>query len=1340
MVVEGQKSLQETREAMSRTFKTCHWSREKPDRIGLGDAHNRRCKRSLSDRVTVTKNSPRGAGVSEVFGRGTVNSVTATSREAERLTRLEALGVMEKCAIFYSHASNLEFLRKNKATVVNMAHDCFSKKSSLKFNKTLKCKKTGNGAKTTISFGDDEGSDDETRLVVNNTKHLTTETLTALVNPEECSNQVVRDLTGGSLAAVRTAEYSPLRRRLFRLNSDLPVYLLNNHLFQLSLDGSLIEDSVMIEGSENQSDDDLKKERSRKSTEIAQALRRGDTTRERDKLAFKFPFTFQRLASDIASSSLGRMLYNRGPSSVRTSSTVNNERSVVEDGVRSSLVNLLASHRRGLKLSTVSKYFNHFLRFYLFCAAVYFLNENAGLHSTVFSTFNLKLYLYAHGPRVKRRTLLSAAKLFNTHLFQMNTSTPDARNVQAFIDEEYHNLNAQEMKHVTMGKPSKVSVHTRTINSTLALLYCELEMGRLLLEKMNAADSNRKVVEEGLRTAAETLIFLFASLVYFNRWSDAKPLSNVQVLQLCLGQPLILDSKAKAVSLVKLSQNPLGMRGNARIRDILKEPAESVDDDRRSNVAFVDSESMAATALNVASPCVLGLPYAVQACLGIPPSVSCSFVQNVVAANDAEAGVRYSECCGASGSDETSIRDRNSRLNLLYGFDLELPLPPADRACIVTDFFRNNCSASVNEYYRADVINHCLEALLRPEFHPSHADVNDDQSCVLKRLANVGSFDASTWTTKKRLLSVDIDNLRLSRQHETYLRSLPYRDVCVVTKTTHPDTDAACRRVLSLGDLAVAAVRVKLGVLGEKKDDDAISISDATMKKVTESIIVTDLVNFGLGGSFSGDERDTCHTLLADVEKTLAENVKKPKELRVGRAQLKRLAAKLRRATREHEAGLREFMDDDVETRLALATIYYAKNVRTRTHVGRVTGASWIVQGIKGCVVTERESELAELRRTNDAGRNTAEEKRSASDDINDRYSTVFITMFRDMGQHHLCHSNFHNTVQYYSENCVSNEDVHGLRGYLARAKGASSDGRINDSALLLPKKTLNRKADKRRNVIYGKYADNSLLINTMVKYWFDAGAVNCRTTFLNDAKLSETRLQSLWTSRYDPRLLLGGVNVRGVDSTGFYHYRRPSRLLRVENSGSCVGSVFRMAVRRNPGDKNEQTLSDTASRTPYLRADYAVPDVERTAKRKRRRTNYNSANISDLKAVLQERRLGVVLAGKKVAVFSNPNVNAAGRKRARDLVNAAELITNFDPAATALPSCRIKEYAGSGVGSCVGDVSVNKVDAARVGVNKTPKASVKRKYTLSLGEEPTSHRLASHLFSSAHDFYHKSS
>ena len=197
-------------------------------------------------------------------------------------------------------------------------------------------------------------------------------------------------------------------------------------------------------------------------------------------------------------------------------------------------------------------------------------------------------------------------------------------------------------------------------------------------------------------------------------------------------------------------------------------------------------------------------------------------------------------------------------------------------------------------------------------------------------------------------------------------------------------------RYLSVGDLAILAIWVKSSVLNVSWDAAAIGRSsyDWVGSKVCRNLLLSDLTNFGIWGDLKIVNRLDTHTKIfhRDNKRLLSANDQK-----------------------------KYVKNTPLDDRKSLAMLHSCVNVRTRTHLGRVTSTSWAVDALRTFTKGDKDT---------------------------------FASLAVSLDLHHLGHTNSANFVPYFSTNYVSNEQEMGLWGYIRRtseklAKEELAKGRL---------------------------------------------------------------------------------------------------------------------------------------------------------------------------------------------------------------------------------------------------------------------------------------------------------
>nr|BDT63553.1 MAG: wsv433-like protein [Pasiphaea japonica whispovirus] len=225
----------------------------------------------------------------------------------------------------------------------------------------------------------------------------------------------------------------------------------------------------------------------------------------------------------------------------------------------------------------------------------------------------------------------------------------------------------------------------------------------------------------------------------------------------------------------------------------------------------------------------------------------------------------------------------------------------------------------------------------------------------------------------------------LHRDVEDYLMASPMKMVFIRAIDNQNK-----EKYLSVGDLAVLAIWCKKYVLCKNWEDPVISKSqyEWLSSKLCGHLLLADLVNFGLLGDLKIINRlDTnTNTFHRDTER-------------------------LPTASDQKKFIKNTSLDD----RKKLAFVHHCINIRTRTHLGRVTATSWAVDAIRTLTKGDKDT---------------------------------FATLSASLDLHHLGHTNSANFVPYFSNNYVSNEQEIGLWGYVRRTSEKVAKNELNKGNL----------------------------------------------------------------------------------------------------------------------------------------------------------------------------------------------------------------------------------------------------------------------------------------------------
>nr|GBG35413.1 wsv433-like protein [Marsupenaeus japonicus endogenous nimavirus] len=748
------------------------------------------------------------------------------------------------------------------------------------------------------------------------------------------------------------------------------------------------------------------------------------------------------------------------------------------------LMTLISVHTDVLSDTSTEIYRQKFRRYCIFSFCIYLLN--APLHAQYLSPlpynyFNFYSYLFAHGPELKTTSFLNTMCFLNNNIFKLYRG-PATESVQRLIDLDYAFLKGGKSITHSFGSPSKTSIHTRTLVSFMMYSEYMMRVFQQLLEKINQADNNEKYksieikTKQNLSRLCEGVLFIFFSFVFFHRISAIRQLTNWSALRLILGQPHLHDSKSKAKTVTRVDETATNC-----VKIGSEENFMSTTKSTHSNGLFFSHAH------------ILGLPYGIQSRLGVPLEkinpilLSSSLSSSSTKPETQSPSLGIVSQISDDGSFVLSLNNDNDNNNnnnnhdniIMCGIDLPLPPPPPEGYCSKLVKFDNIFSEQLNEYYDNNLLISNLAITVahqmrcKPWTSLSLVDTNKIKM-KYKRIH-----------TKPPSLS-DLEQYKLLKDTLDYFTASPLKDVFILSSS---------KRILSLGDLALLALWIKISVLHETWDnesfspsspasltsvlanDRAVTVSESWLSGLCRQLIRIDLVNFGIWGDVKID-------LKLDIRNNILHknNVLLPKE----RDKIKYTHAIL-------------------SQRKSLAELHCKKNIKTKTHLGRVTATSWVVCALKK---------------------------------ISNGDPDIFLKLLEDVGVYHLSHMNPANTYVYFSDNCLSNEDQMGLNGYMDRMKNTDGQLVLHESA----KKELTRgtfhSTNKYNNKITREKA-NAAMVKMIVKYWASEDEVktdiNCNIEG-NDRMLNST--ETLWRWPYTPGRCLIGKRIPLVcKQTRFLNY-----------------------------------------------------------------------------------------------------------------------------------------------------------------------------------------------------------
>jgi len=640
---------------------------------------------------------------------------------------------------------------------------------------------------------------------------------------------------------------------------------------------------------------------------------------------------------------------------------------------------LASTHDCAITESTLTVYRRKFRRYCLFCFSLYLVNRDLHPEHTSplpFNFFNAFSYLYCHGVDMHSSSYLNTLCFLQNHIFRpMACDTGPALSFKNLVDLDYAFLKGGKAPLREFGSPAKTSVHTRTVVSFLA--YAEMVLGALCHLLPTTCGQIEHRCRATIERLCDGIIFVFFTFVFFHRFGGVKRLTLRSALRLTLGQPHFHTSKGKASRLVNRSTSAAA---GAVVRDV-----DEVDDDKDNAAAVsdciakchIDEASTSFKGMSISHPHLLGLPYGIQARLGIPVD----HLHPLVAKGN--AGVAS---IPGSNDNRTMLSDG---IKYRLGLDLPaLPPPAGGLAAGELGMFENVVSDILDGYYGSGftlgIAKEVEQAMSdrNPYVHAAQGGLTTvDLSLSPHGATRLPCIEGGRGGGEEDGKSKSAPQYHLNRQSQErfsigrdlieYWQASPMRLVFILVS----DSEGRRNRYLSMGDMAMLALWIKRRVLMRRWTDLALNSHNYNWLGTTlcRHLLLSDLANFGVWGDVKCDQRLDCTT------------------------------------NRMHKNGVRLPSENDrkkfakytsLNDRKGLAAIHATTNIRTRTHLGRVTATSWAVEAIKTV---------------------------SSGD------STLFTRLAVDVDTYHLAHTNSANFFPYYSSNCNSNDSENGLWGYIRR-------------------------------------------------------------------------------------------------------------------------------------------------------------------------------------------------------------------------------------------------------------------------------------------------------------------
>ena len=927
------------------------------------------------------------------------NQIYRVAKRAEIDSAIAELDVKNKCFLVFDEEKCIEFINEHKTVLLQIAFQTFSrnlsiysKKTQTKVVKVVKSDYANNCNKLTFvtrdenekqkliggrGIIDENGEETENKIVREFTTRgvhpsvMTRILMKKVADDEDEEEQHIRPEERVSLDLTHSAAsyvFSTLRR----LDKKQPVYYALGTLWQKKYHKTNTKKYRMVEVVGW--DEDIG---SKKAT--AKVCGIGN----KQNILF-LPHSFQQLASKLLSSYRRLLVKNardkRCPSKLRERA-INPQldnpleyaevHKVIDDTLD---VMLSMSPESVFANSTVTNYRRKFKRYTLFCFAMYIINNcNHGnaVSPLSYNFFNFFSYLYANGPDVYASSYISIMNFLYIHLFNLVSSAAPAVSVKRLLDIDSTVLKGGKASIRDFGSPVKTSIHTRTMVSFLGLTENMLRLNMSILRE-TGIDPNNKYLKKSalsLERWCDAILFVFFTFVLFHRFSMVKKINLEECLRLVLGQAHLHVNKARASKLVRMAK-----AGSLFAKYTVDEHVVCFKTDMDMGGECCDKQeeeeketkkpSGNLAPSTVSHPHLLGLPFAIQRALGLPidhlsPLVALGHANT---ANTGECTIDKTKVVESAFAECVSL--------LKFGINIpNIPGPPSNGGAIASiDMFENLVSDAFDRFYGKNsfvsIVNATKKSMEMTEPMPN-GRLSADLGAARGIIKIGGEEEEEDYCDDGNNCSFDI-----ARGVQDYFKASPMRLVFTVI------TDVEGReRVMSIGDMALLAIWIKVRVLKLDWQSNAINISNNKFLStdLCSQLLLTDLANFGVLGDSKILNKLDCNT------NTMHKDGIKPPT----------------------EAEQFNFLKmTPLQDRKVAASLHGHVNARTRTHLGRVTSASWAIDAL--CTLTKGDS-------------------------------AVFGRLVNHLDLFHLGHTNNANLVPYYSKYFKSNEKENGLWGYIKR-------------------------------------------------------------------------------------------------------------------------------------------------------------------------------------------------------------------------------------------------------------------------------------------------------------------
>nr|BDT62671.1 MAG: wsv433-like protein [Metapenaeus ensis nimavirus] len=914
------------------------------------------------------------------------NNVVRASKRNEVDTAIEELQIKKKCDIIYDEGACLEFYNEHKTVLLQMAMQYFSRASTSKcsglevdirsgvsdFDNRVLIKDKKNRCRP-LAHDYQESSVSTTRWFIDvkgvprrvMEKHFsgssTVQNAPTAANP----NMNIRPSERANLDITK-AEASHVFSTLRRLDTQKPLYFVGGTFYQQRAKrwGEDGFEWVEVIGWDE-----------REASKVTVGL-----VKPTEANLFVMPPSFKEMASILLNkycNHLSRNSFKGNPGSrnyfqgAETFKLLNPkvdsamEHKNILDRIDTSLDTLLALGKNSaFTKATIIQYRRKFRRYVLFCFTMYAINADShcgAVSPLPFNFFNLFSYMYCHGKQMTASSFLSTLTFIENHIFKPMSSAAPAVSAKRLLDIDSAVMKGGKAACIRdFGCPVKTSLHTRTLVSFLG--FAEMSMGvmsGLLLAPSRLSERLVARVTKSLERWCDAIIFIFFTFVLFHRFSGVKLVSLKAALKLAMGQTHAHANKVRAAKRLRLRKNDQ------------TEPTREEWMKCFSRQNFAQDE-IDTSGLTLSHPHLLGLPYTVQAALGIPVSkINPLMASSSGGVSLGGVGRRKYQMGGLLGSKE-SLRGN---------------FPAEGGAAGNLGMFENFVKETIDDFYGLGSFSNMTSAVMKRMqekapydassylIRPAEEEEEEEVEMEVEEDEGMGGeqsrpqkeeVEKRAYSEKSEMASGFI----LNRDVVEYLMASPMRMVFVIVLDSELN-----ERFLSIGDLTILAIWVKKYVLKLPWDSPAIGRSsyDWLGSAVCGNLLLSDLANFGVWGDVKIVNRLDTHSNTFHRDGERLPNVKDQKKF---------------------------VKNSTLKDRKSLARLHSCINIRTRTHLGRVTAASWAVDAIRTITRGDKDA---------------------------------FATLAVSLDLYHLGHTNNVNFMPYFSNNYASNEQEMGLWGFVRR-------------------------------------------------------------------------------------------------------------------------------------------------------------------------------------------------------------------------------------------------------------------------------------------------------------------